>query len=71
MDLAKMLGINTQAFNAFQSEKNMISRSLHKIDEFKKDVRFYEHELNEREKQSEAYLQELPEQMNGMFKHLE
>jgi hypothetical protein len=49
----------------------MISRSLQKIDEFKKDVRFYEHELNEREKQSEAYLQELPEQMNGMFKHLE
>ena len=66
-----MLGINTYALNAFQSEKNMISRSLQKVDDFKKDIKYYEHELNDREKQSETYLKELPELMNGMFKHLE
>lgn len=41
-DLAKMLGINTYALNAFQSEKNMISRSLQKVDDFKKDIKYYE-----------------------------
>jgi hypothetical protein len=59
------------ALNAYQSEKNMISRSLSKIDDFKKDMRYYEMELSEREAQSEAYLKDLPVQMNGMFKHLE
>jgi hypothetical protein len=44
-DLAKMLGINTMALNAYQSEKNMITRSLQKIDDFKKDIKYYEQEL--------------------------
>ena len=66
-----MLGINTMALNAYQSEKNMISRSVNKIDEFKKDMRYFEMELGERETQSDQYLKELPEQMNDMFKHLE
>ena len=48
-DLAKMLGINTMALNAYQSEKNMITRSLQKIDDFKKDIKYYEQELQERE----------------------
>jgi hypothetical protein len=36
--------------NAYQSEKNMISRSLKKIDEFKRDMRYYEMDLDERQK---------------------
>ena len=40
-----MLGINTMALNAYQSEKNMITRSLQKIDDFKKDIKYYEQEL--------------------------
>lgn len=40
-----MLGINTMALNAYQSEKNMISRSLQKIEDFKKDVKYFEMEL--------------------------
>ena len=70
-DLAKMLCINTMAINAYQSEKNMISRSIQKIDEFKKDIKYYEQELQEREQQSDQYIEELPTQMNKMFKHLE
>ncbi len=66
-----MLGINTMAINAYQSEKNMISRSIQKIDEFKKDIKYYEQELQEREQQSDQYIEELPTQMNKMFKHLE
>lgn len=70
-DLARMLGINTMALNAYQSEKNMISRSLQKIDDFKKDMKYFEMELNERQDQSDLYLKELPEQMSGMFSHFE
>jgi len=70
-DLAKMLGINTMALNAYQAEKNMITRSLEKIENFQLDIKYYEQELLDREKQSEQYLSELPVQMNGMFKHLE
>jgi predicted transcriptional regulator len=60
-DLAKMLGINTMAIHAYQSEKNMVTRSLEKIDEFRKDIKYYEQELTERENQSEKYIKELPE----------
>jgi hypothetical protein len=37
------------ALNAYQTEKNMISRSLEKVQEFRKDHRYYEMELKERE----------------------
>lgn len=66
-----MLGINTAALNAYQAEKNSIGRSLQKIDEFKRDLKYYEQELDERKTQSDQYLKELPEQMSSMFKHLE
>lgn len=59
------------ALNAYQSEKNMISKSLERISDFKKDLRYYEHELKERESEAETYLKDLPEQMSGMFNHLE
>jgi hypothetical protein len=37
------------ALNAYQAEKTMISRSLEKISEFRKDHRYYRDELKERE----------------------
>lgn len=49
------------ALNAYQSEKNQISRSLERIGGFKKDMRYWESELKEREEESETYLKELPE----------
>jgi hypothetical protein len=39
----------------------MITRSLQKIDDFKKDIKYYEQELQERETQSDKYIQELPQ----------
>jgi hypothetical protein len=59
------------ALNAYQSEKNLISRSLERISDFKKDLRYYESELKDREQEAETYLKDLPEQMSGMFGHLE
>ena len=59
------------ALNAYQSEKSMISRSLEKIQEFRKDHRYYQMELKEREEQSDKYLSFLPNQMSEMFDHLE
>lgn len=49
----------------------MVSKSLERISDFKKDMRYYESELKERETEAETYLRELPELMNGMFGHLE
>lgn len=49
----------------------MINRSLQKIEDFQLDIKYYEQELVDREKQSDNYLNELPVQMNGMFKHIE
>jgi hypothetical protein len=39
----------------------MISRSQERIDEFRKDLRYYESELKERETDADTYLKELPE----------
>jgi hypothetical protein len=41
------------------------------MDDFKKDIKYFEQELQERETQSDKYIHELPQQMNKMFKHLE
>jgi hypothetical protein len=49
------------ALNAYQSEKNSISRSLERIGDFKKDMRYYELELKERDTEADTYLKELPE----------
>lgn len=37
------------ALNTYQTEKNMIGRSLEKIQEFRNDHRYYDMELKERE----------------------
>lgn len=49
----------------------MISRSLEKISEFSKDMRYYDSELKERDENAETYLKDLPELMSGMFDHIE
>ena len=49
----------------------MISKSLERISDFKKDMRYYESELKERENEGENYLKELPILMSGMFDHIE
>ena len=59
------------ALNAYQSEKNMISRSLERVSDFKKDMKYYESELQERESEADSYLKDLPERMSGMFDHIE
>lgn len=68
--IANVLGIGAYAANAYQSEKNMISKSLEKIDDLRKDYHYYQSELKDREDQSEEYLKSIPDLMNGMFDHL-
>lgn len=59
------------AMNAYQTEKNKISRSLERILNFAREYRFMCDEIKERENQSNTYLQELPTQMNSMFDKLD
>jgi len=66
-----MLGINTMALNAYQSEKSMISRSLERLTNFKRDFRYLNDEINDREKASESFLTDLPPLMNSMFDKLD
>jgi hypothetical protein len=66
-----MLGINTMALNAYSSEKSMISRSLERLSNFKRDFRYLNDEINDREKASESFLNDLPPLMNSMFDKLE
>lgn len=61
MDIARAFGISTLALNAYQSEKNTISRTLDKIQTFQRDHDFYNSELKEREEKAENYLKVLPE----------
>ena len=68
--IANIFGISVLANNAYQSEKNQISKSLEKIAELRKDYYYYQQELKEREDKSEEYLKTLPDLMNGMFDHL-
>lgn len=68
---AKILGINTMALNAYQTEKSQISRSLERLQYFRKDFRAMQSEIDERKIQSDAYLKELPPLMESMFDRLE
>lgn len=49
------------ALNAYQAEKNQISRSLDRISGFRKDLKYFESELKEREEEADTYLKDLPE----------
>ena len=71
MNNARLLGINSLALNAYQSEKSQISRSLEKIKNFRHDFRKLDQEINKREEFSEVFLKDLPPLMNSMFDNLE
>ena len=66
-----MLGINTMALNAYQSEKTMVSRSFERLTNFKRDFRYLNEEIQDREKASESFLKDLPPLMNSMFEKLD
>lgn len=68
---ANLLGISSVAMNPYQSQKQMISRCLDKIQEFRKDQFYFQIELKDREEQAEKHLALLPTQMSDMFTHLE
>lgn len=67
MNNARLLGMNSLALNAYQSEKSQISRSLERMANFKRDFRILDQEIADREKFSEAFLKDLPPLMNSMF----
>lgn len=51
--LAKMLGLQTfGAASLYQSEKNLIDKTLMKLDDFKGDFRFLNDEIGERAQES-------------------
>ena len=65
-----MLGMNEAVLNTYSTEKNLISRTLSKVDDIKRGVKYQKLELEERKNESDKYLKELPKQMDAMFKHL-
>jgi prefoldin subunit 5 len=66
-----MLGLNSLALNMFQTEKSQISRSLERLNMFKRDLRNMQEDIKQREDQSKEYLEQLPPLMNSMFEKLE
>lgn len=69
-DIFSMLGMNEAVLNTYSTEKNLISRTLQKVDDIKRGVKYQKLELEERKNESDKYLKELPKQMDAMFKHL-
>ncbi len=59
--MARVLGVNSMALNAYKSEQIMIDRSLERIDNFRKDFRYLEQETKEWEKEAEEYIVKLPD----------
>lgn len=49
----------------------MISRSLERLTNFKRDFRYLNDEIHDREKGSESFLNDLPPLMNSMFDKLD
>jgi len=49
MTNAKMLGLSHRPLNEFQSEKQKITRSLQRLDNFKKHFRYIEDDIKQRE----------------------
>jgi hypothetical protein len=55
-----MLGMSEAALNAYSSEKNLVARSLHKVEDIKKSAKYQKLELEERKSESDRYLKDLP-----------
>ena len=71
MNSAKMLGLARPAMHEFQSEKQKITRSLQRLDNFKKPFRYIEDDIKQREVMSAEHMRILTPLMNSMFDKLE
>ena len=71
MSNAKLLGLQHRPLLEFQSEKQKISRSLHRLDNFKKSFRYIEDDIKQRETMSAEHMRILTPLMNSMFDKLE
>ena len=71
MNSAKMLGLARPTMHEFQSEKQKITRSLQRLDNFKKHFRYIEDDIKQREQMSAEHMRILTPLMNSMFDKLE
>ena len=68
---ARMLGLNSLALNMYQTEKSQISRSLERLNVFRRELRNMQEDIKQRDEQSAEYLEQLPPLMESMFAKLE
>lgn len=68
---ARMLGLNSLALNMYQTEKNQISRSLERLNMFRRELAYMQDDIKQRQDQSSEYLDQLPPLMTSMFEKLE
>lgn len=66
-----MLGLNSLALNMFQTEKSQISRSLEKLNMFRRELRNLQEDIKQRDDKSKEYLEQLPSLMESMFAKLD
>ena len=71
MNNARMLGIAPRQMNVYQSEKQKITRSIQRLDNFKKQFRYIEDDIKQREQMSAEHMKILTPLMNSMFDKLE
>lgn len=71
MNSAKLLGLNHRHLNEYQSEKQKITRSIQRLDNFKKQFRYIEDDIKQREQMSAEHMRILTPLMNSMFDKLE
>lgn len=68
---ARMLGLNSLALNMFQTEKSQISRSIEKLNMFRRELRNLQEDIKQRDDKSKEYLEQLPSLMESMFAKLD
>ena len=71
MNNAKLLGITHRPYQEYQSEKQKITKSLQRLDNFKKQFRYIEDDIKQREQMSAEHMRILTPLMNSMFDKLE
>lgn len=71
MNSAKLLGLNHRHLNEYQSEKQKITRSIQRLDNFKRHFRYIEDDIKQREQMSAEHMRILTPLMNSMFDKLE
>lgn len=71
MNNARLLGINPKPLNMYQSEKQKIQRSIQRLDNFKKQFRYIEDDIKQREQMSAEHMKILTPLMNSMLDKLD